>query len=67
MSRIVSISSLKGGVGKTSITPGGSPPRRYTAAFPHSLLILDPHGDASTGLAVDESIPDVASPDCQHQ
>ena len=60
MPRIVSISSLKGGVGKTSITLG------LASAALHSglstlVIDLDPHGDASTGLAVDETIPDVAS------
>ena len=60
MPRIVSISSLKGGVGKTSITLG------LASAALHSglstlVIDLDPHGDASTALAVDERIPDVAS------
>lgn len=51
MPQIVSISSLKGGVGKTSVTLGLT-----SAALARGLrtlvVDLDPHGDASTGLGV---------------
>lgn len=60
MPRIVSISSLKGGVGKTSITLGLASAALHSG-FSTLVIDLDPHGDASTGLAVDETIPDVAS------
>ena len=36
-------------------------PRGITQRTLHTRIDLDPHGDVSTGLAVDESIPDVAS------
>ncbi|RUQ20465.1 ParA family protein [Kocuria sp. HSID16901] len=51
VTQVVSISSLKGGVGKTSVTLGLA---SAAAARGLSTLVvdLDPHGDASTGLAV---------------
>lgn len=52
MTRIVSISSLKGGVGKTSLVLGLASAAQ--AAGLNTLVIdLDPHGDASTGLGVE--------------
>lgn len=51
MTSVVSISSLKGGVGKTSVALGLA-----SAAQARGLRVLvvdmDPHGDASTGLGV---------------
>lgn len=51
MSTVVSISSLKGGVGKTSLLLGLA-----SAALVQGLRLLvidcDPHGDASTGLGL---------------
>ncbi|MDO5751048.1 MAG: ParA family protein [Rothia sp. (in: high G+C Gram-positive bacteria)] len=60
MARIVSISSLKGGVGKTSLTLG------LASAALHSglktlVIDLDPHADASTALAVDAESTDIAA------
>ncbi|MDO4916346.1 MAG: AAA family ATPase [Rothia sp. (in: high G+C Gram-positive bacteria)] len=53
MPLIVSISSLKGGVGKTSVTLGLA--SAALAAGKHVLVIdMDPHGDASTGLFIGE-------------
>lgn len=52
MPHVVSISSLKGGVGKTSVLLGLA-----SAAIAEGLRVLvidlDPHADASTGLAAD--------------
>lgn len=49
MSTIVSISSLKGGVGKTSVLLGLASAAQASGL--RTLVIdLDPHGDASTGL-----------------
>ncbi|MFW0155180.1 ParA family protein [Rothia sp. P6271] len=60
MPLIVSISSLKGGVGKTSVTLG------LTSAALHAgqkvlVIDLDPHGDASTGLGVPTTGADIGS------
>lgn len=51
MSSVVSISSLKGGVGKTSVVLGLASATQASGL--RTLVIdLDPHGDASTGLGV---------------
>lgn len=51
MTSIVSISSLKGGVGKTSVILGLASAAQ--ACGLRTLVVdLDPHGDASTGLGV---------------
>ena len=60
MPRIISISSLKGGVGKTSLTLG------LASAALHSglktlVIDLDPHADASTALSVDPESTDIAA------
>lgn len=47
--QIISISSLKGGVGKTSITLGLASAAR-AARIPTLVVDMDPHADASTGL-----------------
>jgi len=47
----VSISSLKGGVGKTSVTSGLAS-AALAAGIPTLVVDLDPHADASTALAV---------------
>ncbi|WP_125611370.1 ParA family protein [Specibacter cremeus] len=49
--QVVSISSLKGGVGKTSVTLGLAS-AALAAGIPTLVIDLDPHADASTGLAV---------------
>ncbi|THJ64847.1 ParA family protein [Arthrobacter echini] len=49
--QVVSISSLKGGVGKTSVTLGLAS-AALTAGIPTLVIDLDPHADATTGLAV---------------
>lgn len=51
MASIVSISSLKGGVGKTSVTLGLASAAQ-ASGFRVLVIDLDPHGDASTGLGV---------------
>ena len=51
MTQVVSISSLKGGVGKTSVTLGLAS-AALNAGISALVVDLDPHGDASTGLAV---------------
>ena len=49
--QIISVSSLKGGVGKTSVTLGLA--SAALAAGVRTLVVdLDPHADASTGLGV---------------
>ncbi|MEG2579146.1 MAG: AAA family ATPase, partial [Glutamicibacter sp.] len=48
---VVSISSLKGGVGKTSVTLGLAS-AALAAGIPTLVIDLDPHADASTGLGV---------------
>lgn len=49
--QVVSISSLKGGVGKTSVTLGLAS-AALAAGTPTLVVDLDPHADASTGLGV---------------
>lgn len=49
--QVVSISSLKGGVGKTSITLGLAS-AALAAGIPTLVIDLDPHADATTGLGV---------------
>jgi len=49
--QVVSISSLKGGVGKTSVTLGLSS-AALAAGIPTLVVDLDPHADATTGLGV---------------
>ena len=49
--QVVSISSLKGGVGKTSVTMGLAS-AALAAGIPTLVVDLDPHADATTGLAV---------------
>ncbi|MFD1212168.1 ParA family protein [Arthrobacter sp. GCM10027362] len=49
--QVVSISSLKGGVGKTSVTLGLAS-AALAAGVPTLVVDLDPHADATTGLAV---------------
>lgn len=50
--QVVSISSLKGGVGKTSVTLGLAS-AALSQGVPTLVVDLDPHADASTGLGVD--------------
>lgn len=50
--QIVSISSLKGGVGKTSVTLGLAS-AALDAGLKTLVVDLDPHADASTGLGID--------------
>lgn len=50
--QVVSISSLKGGVGKTSVTLGLAS-AALAKGVPTLVVDLDPHADASTGLGVD--------------
>jgi cellulose biosynthesis protein BcsQ len=49
--QVVSISSLKGGVGKTSVTTGLAS-AALAAGVPTLVVDLDPHADASTALGV---------------
>lgn len=60
MAHIISISSLKGGVGKTSVTLGIA-----SAALAKGLntivIDLDPHGDSSTGLNVPQNGTDIGT------
>ncbi|PTT66349.1 ParA family protein, partial [Arthrobacter sp. HMWF013] len=49
--QVVSISSLKGGVGKTSITTGLAS-AALAAGIPTLVVDLDPHADATTALGV---------------
>ncbi|MHA7155974.1 ParA family protein [Arthrobacter sp. TMN-50] len=49
--QVVSISSLKGGVGKTSVTLGLAS-AALEAGIPTLVVDLDPHADATTGLGV---------------
>ncbi|MDQ0756820.1 ParA family protein [Arthrobacter sp. B3I4] len=49
--QVVSISSLKGGVGKTSVTTGLAS-AALSAGIPTLVVDLDPHADASTALGV---------------
>ncbi|WP_423184319.1 ParA family protein [Arthrobacter sp. NyZ413] len=49
--QVVSISSLKGGVGKTSVTTGLAS-AALTAGIPTLVVDLDPHADATTALGV---------------
>lgn len=52
--QVVSISSLKGGVGKTSVTLGLAS-AALAAGIPTLVVDLDPHADATTGLGVGPS------------
>lgn len=60
MAHIISISSLKGGVGKTSVTLGLT-----SAALARGLntivIDLDPHGDSSTGLNIPTAGADIGT------
>ncbi|MGW9551681.1 ParA family protein [Citricoccus zhacaiensis] len=49
--QIISISSLKGGVGKTSVTLGLASAAR-AQGIPTLVVDMDPHADATTGLGV---------------
>lgn len=49
--QVVSISSLKGGVGKISVTLGLAP-AALAAGIPTPVIDLDPHADATTGLGI---------------
>jgi len=49
--QVVSISSLKGGVGKTSVTTGLAS-AALAAGIPTLVVDLDPHADATTALGV---------------
>ncbi len=49
--QIISISSLKGGVGKTSVTLGLASAAR-ALGIPTLVVDMDPHADATTGLGV---------------
>jgi cellulose biosynthesis protein BcsQ len=49
--QVISISSLKGGVGKTSVTTGLAS-AALAAGIPTLIVDLDPHADASTALGV---------------
>ncbi|MFC6257481.1 ParA family protein, partial [Kocuria oceani] len=49
--QIVSVSSLKGGVGKSSVTLGIAS-AALRAGVPTLVVDLDPHADATTGLGV---------------
>ena len=51
--QIISISSLKGGVGKTSVTLGLASAAR-AVGIPTLVVDMDPHGDATTGLGVSQ-------------
>ncbi|WP_285724021.1 ParA family protein [Psychromicrobium xiongbiense] len=51
--QVVSISSLKGGVGKTSVTLGLAS-AALAAEVPTLVIDLDPHADATTGLGVNQ-------------
>jgi chromosome partitioning protein len=55
--QVVSISSLKGGVGKTSVTLGLAS-AALAAGIPTLVVDLDPHADATTGLGVRPSRQD---------
>lgn len=50
--QVLSISSLKGGVGKTSVTLGLTSAAR-AAGLKTLVIDLDPHGDSSTGLGAE--------------
>lgn len=50
--QVVSISSLKGGVGKTSVTLGLAS-AALASGIPTLVIDLDPHADATTGLGVE--------------
>jgi cellulose biosynthesis protein BcsQ len=52
--QVVSISSLKGGVGKTSVTTGLAS-AALAADIPTLVVDLDPHADATTALGVQPS------------
>jgi cellulose biosynthesis protein BcsQ len=52
--QVVSISSLKGGVGKTSVTTGLAS-AALAAGIPTLVVDLDPHADATTALGVQPS------------
>lgn len=52
--QVVSISSLKGGVGKTSVTTGLAS-AALAAGIPTLVVDLDPHADATTALGVKPS------------
>ncbi|WGH84629.1 ParA family protein [Auritidibacter ignavus] len=53
--QVISISSLKGGVGKTSVTLGLASAAR-TAGMSTLVIDLDPHADATTGLGMKQGL-----------
>ncbi|MFC7402134.1 ParA family protein [Citricoccus sp. GCM10030269] len=60
--QIISISSLKGGVGKTSVSLGLASAAREQG-IPTLVVDMDPHADATTGLGVkrDENADDIGT------
>ncbi|NWN88969.1 MAG: ParA family protein [Micrococcaceae bacterium] len=60
--QVISISSLKGGVGKTSITLGLAS-AAWAAGISTLVIDLDPHADTTTGLGIkhDESGRDIGT------
>ena len=54
--QVISISSLKGGVGKTSITLGLAS-AAWAAGISTLVIDLDPHADTTTGLGVKHEAP----------
>ncbi|WP_421084574.1 ParA family protein [Rothia nasimurium] len=58
MGQVVSVSSLKGGVGKTSVILGFASAAQ-AAGLRTLVLDLDPHGDASTGLGASPAAPEI--------
>lgn len=54
--QVISISSLKGGVGKTSATLGLAS-AAMSAGIPTLVVDMDPHADATTGLGVRQDAP----------
>lgn len=54
--QVISISSLKGGVGKTSITLGLAS-AAWAAGISTLVIDLDPHADTTTGLGIKHDAP----------
>src|SRR5699024_8148294 len=54
--QVISISSLKGGVGKTSI-PLGLASAAWAAGISTLVIDLDPHADTTTGIGIKHDQP----------